>query len=88
MVMEMIAASFGMCKKLFDLMSSQKPHRAGPSIALVFQVFAFSFYIFVTEKHVFHSLGKKKRDHQGLFFHQSAGGFTCQTPTSLNELPA
>lgn len=88
MVIEMLVASFVMCKKLFDLMSFQKPHRAGPSIALVFQVSAFSFYIFVTEKHVFYSLGKKKENRQGLFFRQSAEGFTCQTPTSLNELPA
>lgn len=56
------------------------------SRVLVVQVFAFGFYIFVTENHVFYILLKK--NNQGLFSNQSAGGFTCQTLTSLNELPA
>lgn len=60
MVIEMTAASFTVCEKGFDLMSFQNPHTAGPSMALVVQVFAFAFYIFATEKHVFYSLLKKK----------------------------
>lgn len=56
----MTVASFAVCEKGFDLMSFQNPHRAGPSMALVVQVFAFAFYIFATEKHVFYSLLKKK----------------------------
>lgn len=64
-------------------MSSQKPHRAGPSIALVFQVFAFSFYIFVTEKHVFHSLGKKKEIIKVYFSIKVLGDLHAKLPLAL-----
>lgn len=52
-VIEMIVASFPMCEKWFGLMSFQKSHKTEAFIALVAQVFAFSVYIFPTEKHGF-----------------------------------
>lgn len=66
-VIEMIVASFVMCEKWFDLMSFQKSHRAGASVTVVVQVFAFSFYIFATEKHVFYSLQKNKKSSGSVF---------------------
>lgn len=53
---EMIVTSSAMCEKWFDLMSFQKSYGARLFIALVVQVFAFSFYISAAEKLVFHSL--------------------------------
>ena len=56
MVIEMIVACLAMCEKWFDLMSFLKSYRAGLSVALAVQLFAFSIYIFATEKYAFYSL--------------------------------
>lgn len=83
MVIEMIVASFVMCEKWFDLMSFQKSHRAGVSIALAVQKFIFSFYIFATEKHVFYSLFKKKKIIRVCFPIKVLGNLHAKLPLAL-----
>lgn len=79
----MIVASFAVCEKGFDLMSFQNPHRAGPWLFR----YLLLLFIYLLLK-IMYFIAYLKKKNQGLFSHQRAGGFACQTLTSLNELPA